>query len=293
MQNIAFKKIVGERYDSIAEVYQTCENRQIIDDWKRDSQPETRDYGAGRDTVPFEVSKNELMFGTSRFEKDFKEIKGKVDKEAADYFKMIRVNRNKLDVVGGSVSVGRALAGHPRAMKRRVADRRPKKVVEICYGISCPWSIDPVDRLRYGCVVMACAEALEKAGYGVAITLFADMTTDHTHKNITLLEIPIKSYSSPFNSTKLQFPMATQAALFHLGRYWAHRFPKGFYSGCEGYAADVSCIDRGDEIVEYCDSKGAVFLSHTMLNDEFGKGNIDKTFKHIEKEIERISKLTR
>lgn len=291
MQNITYKKIVGERYDSIAEVYQTCENRQIIDEWKNKSQPESDRYGAGDSEVSFDTSKKELLFGTSRFNKEFNDIKAKVDRDAADYFKMVSVNRNKLDVVGGSVSVGRALAGHPRAMKRRVADRRPKKVVEICYGISCPWRIPSSDRLKYGCVVMACAEALEKAGYGVAITLFADMVGDYSHENITLLEIPIKSYSSPFNSTKLQFPMATQAALFHLGRYWAHRFPKGFYSSCEGYAADV--LDRGDEIVEYCDSKGAVFLSHTMLNEKLGKGDIDKTFKYIEKEIERISKLTR
>lgn len=291
MQNIKFNNIIGERYGSIEEVFQVADGREIIHDWKGDSQPESKRYGAGSADVSFDTSKKELLFGTNRFDADFKKIKADVDHEAAEYFKMVKVNRNKLDVVGGSVSVGRALAGHPRAMKRRVADRRPKKVVEICYGITCPWSYPSKDRLKYGCIVLACAEALEKAGYGVAITLFADMTTDYSHKEITMLEVPIKSYSSPFNCTKLQYPVGAEASLFHLGRYWAHRYPKGFWSSCEGCAADS--LNRGDEIKEYCDSKGAVFLSHVMMKEKLGGGNIDKTFKYIEKEIERIAKLSR
>ena len=70
-----------------------------------------------------------------------------------------------------------------------------------------------------------------------------------------------------------------------LNLYEPRRYPELFYND--------NWKEEARAIKEYCDSKGAVFLSHVMMKEKLGSGNIDKTFKYIEKEIERIAKLSR
>ena len=292
METIRYEKISGERYSTFAECFNMMDQREVVQTWKRDYDSEYKDSKAGSDTVTYEQSKDEILHGTSRFDKEYIKARKQVEMQLQGYETPCRSSYNRLDVVGSSVNVARSRTGYPMAFTHRIADRRPRKTVTLFFNVACPWYTDSLDRVRNGCVLIAAADWLERSGYSVAINLFPDMSCgDYDEgKNILTLEIPIKTFSSPLNVKKLQYPVAAKASLFHLGCRWKHRFPGTYYQSGEGTAADRK--GRTDEVKRYCDSRGGVFLSNSMLCDMYDDGKDAKdVMRYIEEEIERISKL--
>lgn len=291
METIRRGKISGERYKTFAECFAVMDGRELSRKWadgnyESESSPST----AGKDRVTYEESKDEILHGTSRFDEQYAQARRQVEVQLKGYETPCRSSYNRLDVVGGSVNVARSRTGYPKAFTHRVADRRPRKTVTLFFNVACPWYTPSADRVRNGCVLLAAADWLERSGYSVAIRLFPDMSCSDDYDDILTLEIPVKDFSSPLNVRKLQYPLAAQASLFHLGCRWKHRFPGTRYQECEGVAADKQ--GRISEVKEYCDAYGGVFLSNSMLCDMYDKKKDAKdVMRYIEDEIARISRI--
>jgi hypothetical protein len=295
METIKFNRISGERYSTFDEVFEVMDKRDVSKEWlDGDYDSECRDSEAGNSTVTYEESKHDILYGTNRFDNEYEKARKEVETQLMGYETPTRASYNRMDAVGSSVNVGRARTGHPLAFTHRIADRRPRKTVTLFFNVACPWYTESKDRVRNGCVVLAAADWLERSGYSVAINLFPDMSCGERSegKDILTLEVPVKTYSSPLNARKLQYPLAAKATLFHLGCRWKHRFPETYYQSCEGTAADKK--GRTEEVKAYCDSRGGVFLSNSMLCDMYEDGKDAKdVMRYIEKEVKRISQLSR
>lgn len=294
MQNIRFKKIQGEKFSSIKECVDVTKSRPVQDCWKGDYSSENTSYEVGDGTnANGEQSRNECLMGSERFKSQFEEAKREVERQAKEYFTNVRFVRTKQDVVGSSVNVARARAGYPKAFSRRLPDRRPKKVVAINFGLDVRWGYSSEDRLKNAVALMAVVEQLEKSGYSVALNLFATACCNGYSDDILVCLIPMKSYSSPLNAKKVQFPMASKSVLFHLGCFWKHHYPGTHYMSCEGYA--VNYKGRDGEVREWCDTMGEIFLSNGYISENgLDCGNrVKNIFEFVEGEIERLAKASR
>lgn len=291
MQAIRFKKIRGEKFSTIKECVDVTKSRPVQDCWKHDydSEYERKEVGDGN-SIGGDASREECMMGSDRFSKQFDEARKEVERQAKEYFTSVRFVRSKQDVVGSSVNVARARAGYPRAFSRRLPDRRPKKVVAINFALDVRWSYSAENRLRNAVAIMAVVEQLEKSGYSVALNMFATACCNGHDDDILVCLIPMKSYSSPLNAKKVQFPMASKSVLFHLGCFWKHHYPQTHYMSCEGYA--VNYKNRDGELREWCDSMGEIYLSNGYIDEhDLDSGNrVKNIFEFVEGEIGRLSK---
>lgn len=288
MERIETENVVGERFETLYELYQFSETRPVADEWvgRTGCEKETHDAGSHRMTP--EESKQAILYGTDIFDDEFSIIKNEVDNQVRDYFKAVRTHRTKRDVVGGSVMVERALLGYPKAFNRRVPDRRPKKTVEIFFGLSTPWHVSASSRLRNACIIMAIAEKLEVEGYAVAITIFPTCSSNDGNSKIHLAEVKLKNYNTPFNLRKVQYPMAAKASLFHMGKLWLHHFPGSKFLYGEGTSADYG--GRQKDVKAYCKARGGIYMSNNIMNDELNSANgVSEVFEYVEKEIRELS----
>ena len=77
--------------------------------------------------------------------------------------------RNTFALVGGAVSVPRALVGHPKNMRRKVKVKQPAKVLRIAVQIACSAMTKPVQMQNRGVAILATVKQLELQGYSVEI----------------------------------------------------------------------------------------------------------------------------
>lgn len=272
MQKMNVGKVMGEpvvweRFDSVSELLRVTEGRDYHGRWRDDHRTEGESYedGVGNE-LSIDESHRLALSCDDRYESIWREVSSKVSKQIA-LSTYAPASRSKMDVVGGSVNVARAMAGHPRAFSRRTPDRRPKKVVRIAFGASCRWYYDTEDRMRNGITVLAIVDRLERAGYSVQLDLLPNCSHNGCKGGFSICEVALKTFSSPVNVRKLQFPMAAKATLFHLGCYWQHRSGSP-YDSAEG--RDIAYHCRESSLREFRSmfrSHDTVLLTNGMVDE--------------------------
>lgn len=296
------KEVVWERFDSISELIEVSKGRDFQGYWAKDHSSESSSYGDGLgEDLYMEESHKLALAGDNRYDEIWREVSSKVS-DAMKLTTFATSNRSKMDVVGSSVNVARAMAGYPRAFSRRVPDRRPKKVIRIAYGLAVRWSYSVRERLHNGITILAIIDRLERAGYSVQLDLLLQSSyNDGSYSEtggFSFCEVALKSFSSPMNIRKFQFPMAAKASLFHLGCYWQHRSGSP-YDSCEG--RDIAYHNSGRSIESFRKlfrSHDTVLITNGMIDDGLhayidehvgGDDIITLIQKYIEQEIELIA----
>ena len=271
--------IVSEQYDSIAEFYRVNEARGLNEAYK-----DRGDYSAARrqdvtDSLDYdwEQSKHDMMLGSDVFDEEFKKALDDISKQVPKSWSSSTRNRLSMDVVGQSVSVERAMSNHPKAFNRRKPVRIKQKTVSFLFSISCPWSTPTRDRLRAGVILMVICERLEEMGYQTRIMYAPDFSYGDggsrwdTKDNPTMCALmTLKDFKTRFNLKKMQFPLASRSALFHVGCWWNHRTPlqKNCWGDGEGYSVDNN-DGRREKAIEFAHRQGGIYLSVPMIRNDF------------------------
>ena len=166
--------------------------------------------------------------------------------------------------------------------------RASEKTVHFLYSISCSWTTSTKERLKSGCILMAIAETMEKMGYQTAITYAPYFAYENGDEDTLVAEMCIKDYKTRFNPKKMQFPLAAESVLFHLGCWWMHRCPEGKsdWGEGEGYPVD-SDRSRKEAAKRYAREKKAIYLSTPMMVRDFGL-DVNKAFKYVFEELEKM-----
>lgn len=282
--------IKGERFDSFAEMYRVTEGRNFAEAYRNAGDRGVKDRREIKDGVRYswEQTKEAIMYGSTEFDNEFKEVKQSIERQMHNVLSNYKRNIVKKDVVGSTVSVERALAGHPQPFNHRKPSMKKQKTVHLMFNITCRWNTSTKTRLTAGCILMAITEILEKMDYQVAITYTPYFSYSKTHKPSMLAEVRIKDYKTRFNQRKIQFPVAAEAVLFQLGCWWMHRCPETEYDyGCgEGYSVDYDS-EKLRQAKQYAKDKGAIYLSTPMLDDDFNL-DVQKTLDYV---IEQLGKM--
>ena len=282
--------ISGERFETIDEMYRVCESRALRPYYSSDrSAKKARDVHDGKSvSYSWEETRRDMMFGSDLFDEDFADVKSEVDSEVKDLRASVERSGVKKDVVGQSVCVERALAGHPKAFNRRTVVRRKQKTVHFLYNISCSWSTTTRERLKSGCILMAIADTMERMGYQTAITYTPYFAYGCDGEDSLVAEVCIKDYKTRFNPKKMQFPLAAESVLFQLGCWWMHRCPEGESDWGEGEGRSVDySSSRMNDAKRYAREKRAIYMSTPMMVREFGL-DVNKAFKYVFEELEKM-----
>lgn len=268
MQKVKDSKnnIVGEEYGSFAEFFSTNEVRSLNKHYSSDlCCTDKRDVKPGL-MYTHQETRDSIMYGSDVFDKEYAEVYASVEKQKRIVMSDYQRSTIKHDVVGSSVSVGRALAGHPKPMNHRKPVVKKQKTVNIMFSIPCKYSTTTQSRLKCGCVIMAVMEILEKMDYQTALTLAVRMSYGDSDKSSVYCGISMKDYKTRFNVKKMQFPVAAEATLGHLGWWWQHRYPDmpcSFGYG-EGVAVDYN-NGRFENAKKFAKERGAVLLTIPMI----------------------------
>lgn len=286
--------VVGEQYDSIAEFYRINENRDFNPHY-------SSDYSCGKDSrrkvkpdveYTWEQTQHDMMLGSDLFNAEFNRMLSEIKSRIPNAWRLGNRNRTKKDFVGQSISVGRALAGHPKSFNRQRPVRLKQKMVSIFFSISCPYYTSTEDRMRAGCIIMAICEHLEECGYQTRIMYSPDFSFGNRSgkwndpKNPSqILQMSLKGFDTRFNLRKMQFPLASESALFHVGCWWNHRFPGTQFDWGygEGYAVDNDA-KRLESAMKFAKSQNAVYVSIPFIKNECNM-DIMKVYDYIMGEI--------
>ena len=257
--------IRGEHFDSLQEMILTTVQRPLNDAYKADYSAKRPERVRSGVTCTWRESMDYLRHGSDLFDGEYAEALRDVRLELARYLSATAAPRQRFDVVGGSVSVGRALAGQPDAFTRRAPQMRRAKAVNLYYSLSCPYGYSTHDRIMGGCTLMAIVEALERQGHQAAITLCATFSFREDSPAF-LAEVMLKDCRTRLNVKKLQFPLASTTVLFHLGKWWLHRSPMVTVDlgRGEGQAVDTD-PQRFEQAKAYMASQHGVYLSHVQM----------------------------
>ena len=293
--NVPDLNIVGERYESIDEFYRVNEARPRNEHYRDD------DYAAGEPhsvndglSYSWNQTRDDMRLGSDVFDEEFRKCLEEVEKEIPREWKRGQRNRAKPDVVGQSVMVERALMNHPRAFARKKPVRLKQKTVSFFFSISCPWFTSVHDRLKSGCILMAICEHLERQGYQTRILYSPDFSSGRTGYAddpkwpSMLVQFCLKDFKTRFNLKKMQFPLASKSALFHVGCYWNHRTPlqTACWGSGEGYAVDND-DKRLSNAREYARRQDSIYLSVPTIRNEMGM-DIMRVYEYVMGEIARM-----
>lgn len=127
--------------------------------------------------------------------------------------------RVKRHLVGGSVSMGAYLSGHPKHMRRRSPQPsvdRPVLSIGVSLGIY--WGTTAAQRLNMGAALMSAIDQLERNGYRCEVIAFwrASGTNNDPFKHWVNIEYQLKAPQSAWNPSALAFTIAHPAAQRHL-----------------------------------------------------------------------------
>lgn len=233
--------IIGERYGSFLEAYRVNDRRSLNAACAMRGDGTSQRLFEADDGIVFAPAQTReaLLYGSDLYSGRYREMRKRVRKTMLERYEWMEDERFGADVRGEHVIMERYAIGHPEAFHRKRSTVRQKRSVEIVYDAMCPASTPVSKRIESGCIVAACADALERIGYEVALT-FALATYDGNSMSeapTLLLEVALKGYGDALNVKKLEFPLAAKPVLFHLGIWWAHRFPfsPGDFGEGEGY----------------------------------------------------------
>ena len=270
--------IIGEQYESFDEFYRVNEARPFNKHYSSD-----RSCGPGskrdvKDGVEYDwdETKHDIKLGSDLFDEDFKKVMAEVEAEMPSAWKKGMRARSEKSVVGQSVSIGRALVNNPRAFNRRVPQRLKQKTVSFFFSISCPWYTKTKERLKAGCILMAICQHMERIGYQTQIYYAPDFSSGKESGNrdpkypSQVAMMLLKDFKTRFNLKKMQFPLASESALFHVGCWWNHRFPGTTFDWGygEGYAVDNDSA-RLKDAKEFARRHDSIYLSIPMMRNDF------------------------
>jgi len=118
------------------------------------------------------------------------------------------------DVVGGAVSVGAFLAGHPRHMRRRQkAPAIAKPVLTIGVPIGAAWFVSSEQRANFGAALLSVCKVLERQGYRVEIDVLWRCGANNAYKHWINIEVPVKKATDRLNLASLSFAVMHSAML--------------------------------------------------------------------------------
>ena len=291
MEHIISKphNIEGERFDSFAEFYQVYPkdapfNKHYTVDYDAHASREVKDGTY----YTWEQTQEAVMYGSDVFTEDFQTVLKEVNVDMKNYMTTGIRSRIHKDVVGQTVNVARAMAGHPKAFNHRVPVRVKQKTVHFIFNLSCSWSTTTQQRLKAGCILMAICKEMEKMGYQTKITYAPKVSFQSGSEPSTWPEICIKDYKTPFNEKKMQFALASNTMLAHLGWHWLHRTDtvKSNWGSGEGKSVDYSS-ERLAQAKAFAKEKGGIYLSIPMMVDDFNL-QVGKAFDYVFAEMEKM-----
>lgn len=267
--------IVGERFSSFLEAYRVCDGRSLNRAFAERGDGSALALFCADNESCFSPSdtRTALLYGDGRYHERFLAASEQVGKALKDRYEWIPSDVFSTDVYGQHVIVERYAAGHPKAFSRKRIQPRRRRSVNIFYDIACAASTPVNQRIESGSIVLAVADALDKMGYEVALTLSIakfggnSMADDPT----LLMEVALKNYGEPLNPKRLEFALAGKPVLFHLGALWAHRFPgaPSDYNGTEGYPLSYD-RNRVKKMRAYAEKNHGVYLSEDIVELQLG-----------------------
>lgn len=267
--------IVGERFSSFLEAYRVCDGRSLNRAFAERGDGSALALFCADNESCFSPADTRaaLLYGDERYHERFLAASEQVGKALKDRYEWIPSDVFSTDVYGQHVIVERYAAGHPKAFSRKRVQLRRRRSVNIFYDIACAASTPVNQRIESGSIVLAVADALDKMGYEVALTLSIakfggnSMADDPT----LLMEVALKRYGEPLNPKRLEFPLAGKPVLFHLGTLWAHRFPgtPSDYGGTEGYPLSYD-RNRVKKMRAYAEKNHGVYLSEDIVELQLG-----------------------
>lgn len=267
--------IVGERFSSFLEAYRVCDGRSLNRVFAERGDGSALALFCADDESCFSPADTRaaLLYGDGRYHERFLAASEQVGKALKDRYEWIPSDVFSTDVYGQHVIVERYAAGHPKAFSCKRVQPRRRRSVNVFYDIACAASTPVNQRIESGSIVLAVADALDKMGYEVALTLSIakfggnSMADDPT----LLMEVALKNYGEPLNPKRLEFPLAGKPVLFHLGALWAHRFPgaPSDYNGTEGYPLSYD-RNRVKKMCAYAEKNHGVYLSEDIVELQLG-----------------------
>ena len=165
--------IVGERFSSFLEAYRVCDGRSLNRAFAERGDGSALALFCADNESCFSPSdtRTALLYGDGRYHERFLAASEQVGKALKDRYEWIPSDVFSTDVYGQHVIVERYAAGHPKAFSRKRIQPRRRRSVNIFYDIACAASTPVNQRIESGSIVLAVADALDKMGYEVALTL--------------------------------------------------------------------------------------------------------------------------
>ena len=291
--NVPDLNIIGEQYESFDEFYRVNEARPFNPHYASDRRCGPGSLRDVKDDKQYDwgETKHDMKFGSDLFDEEFKKAMKEVENEMPTAWKKGLRARSEKSVVGQSVSVGRALVNNPRAFNRRVPQRLKQKTVSFFFSISCPWFTKTADRLKSGCILMAICQHMERMGYQTRIYYSPDFSSgqqsghDDPQYPSQVAMMLLKDFKTRFNLKKMQFPLASESALFHVGCWWTHRFPGTTFDwgDGEGYAVDNDSR-RLKNAKEFARRHDSIYLSIPMIKNDHGM-KLMNVYEYVMKQI--------
>ena len=282
----------AEEFESFRELQRVSQARELKTCWKGDDDDTCqREQDSGDRTVKTgEEGRRLVLDGDDRFTALLKEARAEAEKCTRDMrFRDVRP-KSRLDVVGGSVNVPRAMMGHPRAMSRRVQEVRDVKSVRVWYDTACPYWYSSEFRAKAGAAVMEVVRKLECAGYSVELNSCATFCDKRSPQSkLMMAAAPIKAFRTPLNDRKAAFPMMSESNLFHLWCWWMHRYPKTWYLSNEG----VNAASMGGEYLKrcraWCADHGGLFLPIVDIHNDGSGDDVSKMVAYVMRRLVELS----
>jgi len=258
MKQIIHSKVIGEQFESFSELFEICSNRPLHPLYGSSRYSETEIFSTGLkdDRYPrhadFDTTHEQVKWGCSWYDEEYKKAVDEMYPVISGFLKSHqRKSSIKKSIVGQSVLVARALRGHPKSFNYREVEQKKQKVVSLLFQLSTPWFTDAKERMKCGVMLMAIIYVLEQSGHQVELllspTAVGTKPRDGGSKRISTVEVAVKQARSRMNIRKLQFPLSSQSTLFHIGKWWYHRFPR-----CDENLGSGEGINAFDEEGSLC-----------------------------------------
>lgn len=279
--------VVGEHYVSLSEFFVIQKSRGFNSVYSKTGDSWINELIDADEThqMTLKETQRSVLWGSDLFFERIKEEYERLrpDLERLESREELIGSSNTWDVVGSAPSVPRALSGYPRAMLRRTTPRR-ERVIDITYSLDCAWYIPTKDRVAAGCMLLALVELFEQHGYRIALTWAVATDADRFDKYpSTCCEIELKGYGTRVDPYACSFPLAAKAPLFHIGCWWARRFPRQpvNYGRGEGYSCTYTSKEK---ITAWMRHRKAVWIS---MAQTIG-WTPERMFDHIVEELYAI-----
>ena len=210
----------------------------------------------------------------------------KVKDEVINFNKSLTTVKRKLtyDVYGTSVSVGRAIAGHPRNMIRREKTEQKLRAVNVLYDNSVCANINSNDLLRAGIAMLKAiqvCEQIKQIRIDLNISAFSSLV-NNGDKFYCIINI--KHAQQPLDLLKVVYPLCNPAMFRTHGFLWSETIPgptcldigKGKDIPANAYFTDLAKYgypkNNNSVIIRFQDVRACDYNYQTILDKFFNIG---------------------